>query len=133
MNYKEKEFTLDLKEKIVTIEQKLRNVSVLLLQKYTPLFVKENMELFIEFEKSKKDTFEIGYKSSLLLGVTDAQGDMIDFYTIPIWECNRHFFGLPISINLPGSKIIGGLINESEKDIQIELKKHLEESLELPD
>ncbi|KXY35720.1 DoxX [Bacillus cereus] len=133
MNYKEKEFTLDLKEKIVNIEQKLRNVSVLLLQNYAPLFIKKDMELFIELEKSKKDTFEIGYKSSILLGVTDAQGDMIDFYTIPIWECNRHFFGLPVSINLPGSKVIGELIDESEKDIQIELRKHLEEFLELPD
>ncbi|MED0906273.1 hypothetical protein CN327_21860 [Bacillus cereus] len=133
MNYKEKEFTLDLKEKIVNIEQKLRNVSVQLLQNYAPLFIKKDMELFIELEKSKKDTFEIGYKSSILLGVTDAQGDMIDFYTIPIWECNRHFFGLPVSINLPGSKVIGELIDESEKDIQIELRKHLEEFLELPD
>ncbi|PEA52726.1 hypothetical protein CON64_22130 [Bacillus pseudomycoides] len=133
MNYKEKEFTLDLKEKIVNIEQKLRNVSVQLLQNYAPLFIKKDMELFIELEKSKKDTFEIGYKSSILLGVTDAQGDMIDFYTIPIWECNRHFFSLPVSINLPGSKVIGELIDESEKDIQIELRKHLEEFLELPD
>ncbi|MGV6978098.1 hypothetical protein CN675_23175 [Bacillus toyonensis] len=133
MNYKEKEFTLDLKEKIVNIEQKLRNVSVQLLQNYAPLFIKKDMDLFIELEKSKKDTFEIGYKSSILLGVTDAQGDMIDFYTIPIWECNRHFFGLPVSINLPGSKVIGELIDESEKDIQIELRKHLEEFLELPD
>ncbi|MFY0127905.1 MULTISPECIES: hypothetical protein [Bacillus cereus group] len=133
MNYKEKEFTLDLKEKIINIEQKLRNVSVQLLQKYAPLFVKKDMELFIELEKSKKDTFEIGYKSSILLAVTDAQGDMIDFYTIPIWECNRHFFGLPVSINLPGSKVMGELIDESEKDIQIELKEHLEEFLELPD
>ncbi|MCP1399799.1 hypothetical protein CN988_26245 [Bacillus thuringiensis] len=133
MNYKEKEFTLDLKEKIINIEQKLRNVSVQLLQKYAPLFVKKDMELFIELEKSKKDTFEIGYKSSILLAVTDAQGDMIDFYTIPIWECNRHFFGLPVSINLPGSKVMGELIDESEKDIQIELREHLEEFLELPD
>ncbi|EJR57561.1 hypothetical protein IIM_00168 [Bacillus cereus VD107] len=133
MNYKEKEFTLDLKEKIINIEQKLRNISVQLLQKYAPLFIKKDMELFIDLEKSKKDTFEIGYKSSILLGVTDAQGDMIDFYTIPIWECNRHFFGLPVSINLPGSKVIGELIDESEKDIQIELREHLEEFLELPD
>lgn len=133
MNYKEKEFTLDLKEEIVNIEQKLRNVSVQLLQKYTPLFVKKDMELFIELEKSKKDTFEIGYKSSILLEVTDAQGDMIDFYTIPIWECNRHFLGLPVSIKFPGSKVIGELIDESEKDIQIELREHLEEFLELPD
>lgn len=133
MNYKEKEFTLDLKEKIINIEQKLRNVSVQLLQKYAPLFVKKDMELFIELEKSKKDTFEIGYKSSILLAVTDAQGDMIDFYTIPIWECNRHFFGLLVSINLPGSKVMGELIDESEKDIQIELREHLEEFLELPD
>ncbi|EOV9529252.1 hypothetical protein ACE41A_21700 [Bacillus cytotoxicus] len=133
MNYKEKEFTLDLKEKIVNIEQKLRNVSVQLLQNYTPLFVKKDMELFIELEKNKKDTFEIGYKSSILLEVTDTQGDMIDFYTIPIWKCNRYFLGLPVSINLPGSKIIGELIDESEKDIQIELRKHLEEFLELPD
>lgn len=133
MNYKEKEFTLDLKEKIINIEQKLRNVSVQLLQKYAPLFVKKDMELFIELEKSKKDTFEIGYKSSILLAVTDAQGDMIDFYTIPIWECNRHFFGLLVSINLPGSKVMGELIDESEKDIEIELREHLKGFLELPD
>lgn len=133
MNYKEKEFTLDLKEKIINIEQKLRNVSVQLLQKYAPLFVKKDMELFIELKKSKKDTFEIGYKSSILLAVTDAQGDMIDFYTIPIWECNRHFFGLLVSINLPGSKVMGELIDESEKDIEIELREHLKEFLELPD
>lgn len=132
MNYEKKEFTLDLKEKIVNIEQKLRNVSVQLLQNYAPLFIKKDMELFIELEKSKKDTFEIGYKSSILLEVIDAQGDMIDFYTIPIWECNCHFFGLPVSINLLGSKVIGELIDESEKDIQIELRKHLEEFLELP-
>lgn len=90
------------------------------------------MELFIEFEQNKKNIFEIGYKSSILLAINDEQGDMIDFYTIPIWECSLHFLGLPTHLRIPGSKTLGELINESEKDVEIELKEHLESFLELP-
>ncbi|MDM5188669.1 hypothetical protein QUF99_15475 [Bacillus sp. DX4.1] len=131
MKYIEKEFTIHLKEKITNIEQKLQHVSAFLLQTYTPLFSEKNMELFIEFEKKNNNPFDIGYESLILLEVTDENGDMIDFYQIPIWECKMYFLGLPISVKIPGSKVIGELIDESEQEIELELENHLEEVLSI--
>ncbi|HWO95353.1 MAG TPA: hypothetical protein VNM45_03230 [Bacillus sp. (in: firmicutes)] len=132
MKYKAKELTINLKEKIANMEERLEMVSALLLQRYAPLFIEKNMELFIEFERSKKNPFEAGYESSISIAVTDENGDMIDFYRIPIWECERHFLGLPVLVKIPGSRITGELMDESEKEVEMEIAEHLEELLQLP-
>lgn len=132
MKYKAKELTANLQEKIINIEERLKMVSDLLLQRYNPLFAEKKMELFIEFEKNKKNPYEIGYESSLSLAVINENGEMMDFYRIPIWECERHFLGLPVLARIPGSKVTGELIDESEEEIEMEIAEHLEELLHLP-
>lgn len=132
MKYKAKELTANLQEKIINIEERLKMVSDLLLQRYNPLFAEKKMELFIEFEKNKKNPYEIGYESSLSLAVINENGEMMDFYRIPIWECERHFLGLPVLVRIPGSKVTGELIDESEEEIEMEIAEHLEELLHLP-
>ena len=48
---------------------------------------------------------------------------------IKIWECDRYFLGLPISKNIPGSKIIGELLDESLVEVKEELKEYIKELL----
>ncbi len=50
------------------------------------------MELFIELIRDKEHPFETGYSSSISIAVLDEEGKMIEFYTVPIWECCNYFF-----------------------------------------
>ncbi|EMF45514.1 hypothetical protein B481_3399 [Planococcus halocryophilus Or1] len=50
-------------------------------------------------------------------------------HVITIWNCARIIFGLSVSKNIPGSKIIGDLVDESLKEIKKELKETIEEFL----
>lgn len=133
MKYHKIEFTNDLAKRIASRENALNDISQSLLKKYKPIFNKGNMELYIEFEKKMKNPFENGYESSISIGVTDSNGDMIDFYMIPIWNCRMYFFGLPVGKNLIGSKLIGELLDETEDEVKFEIKEHIEEFLALPD
>lgn len=49
------------------------------------------MELFIELIRDKENPFETGYSSSISIAVLDEEGKMIEFYTVPIWECCSYF------------------------------------------
>ena len=49
------------------------------------------MELFIELIRDKEHPFETGYSSSISIAVLDEEGKMIEFYTVPIWECCNYF------------------------------------------
>jgi hypothetical protein len=50
-------------------------------------------------------------------------------HIIKIWECDRYFLGLPISKNIPGSKIIGELLDESLVEVKAELKEYIDKVL----
>lgn len=85
------------------------------------------MELFIELIRDKENPFETGYSSSISIAVLDEEGKMIEFYTVPIWECCSYFLGVPLQIRFWGSKLSGELVDESYCEIEEELKERLEE------
>lgn len=57
------------------------------------------------------------------------EGEHLELYRILIWECHRYFLGMPISKNIPGSKIVGNLLDESIEDLKLELNEYLLEQL----
>lgn len=96
------------------------------------VFAKKNFELDADFDKEGDDPFKPGYSSSVTIGVSDKNdknGELIDLHIIKIWQCERTFLGMPISKNIPGSKIIGDLLDESVEEIKGELKEYIEEFL----
>ena len=72
----------------------------------------------------------MGYYSSVSIAVLDEEGEMIEFYIIPIWRCENIFLGMPIQSRVWGSKKVGELVDESCYEIEEELKEQLEEYLE---
>ncbi|MFZ3194769.1 MAG: hypothetical protein WA181_01005, partial [Bacillus mycoides] len=56
---------------------------------------------------------EIGYYSSVSIAVLDEEGEMIEFYIIPIWRCENAFLVMPTQSRVWGSKKVGELVDES--------------------
>ncbi|MED0995009.1 hypothetical protein P4T34_05790 [Bacillus mobilis] len=133
MKYKERDFTLELKEKIQCMEKEIERISFKLFKDYSHLYIEKNMELFIELIRDKEDPFETGYSSSITIAVLDEEGKMIEFYTVPIWECCNYSLGVPLQIRFWGSKLSGELVDESYYEIEEELKERLEEFLQFAD
>ena len=132
MKYQQKDFTEDLKTKIKKTEAELKKHIEKLLTENKSVFSKNNLELFADFDKEGDDPFKPGYSSSVAIGVsdkTDKNGELIDLHIIKIWECERNFLGMPISKNIPGSKITGELLDESVEEIKEELKEYMKEFL----
>ena len=127
MKYKEQEFTLELKEKIKGMEKEIERVTFKLYKDYSHLYIEKNMELSMELVKDKEHPFEVGYYSSAAIAILDEEKEMIGFYNIPIWKCERIFLGMPIQSNILGSKKVGELADESCYEIEEELKEQLEE------
>ncbi|MED1409564.1 MULTISPECIES: hypothetical protein [Bacillus] len=133
MKYKEQEFTLELKEKIQCMENEIERISLKLFKDYSHLYIEKNMELFMELIRDKENPFETGYYSSISIAVLDEEGAMIEFYTVPIWECGNYFLGVPLQMRVWGSKLSGELVDESYCEIEEELKERLEEFLQFAD
>lgn len=66
-----------------------------------------------------------GYSSSVSIAIAERNKELIDIHTIKIWECERTFLGMPISKKIPGSNIIGELLDESLEEIREELKGYI--------
>ena len=130
MKYKEQEFTLELKENIQCMEKEIERISLGLFKEYSHLYIGKNMKLYMGFEREKENPFEIGYYSSVSIAVLDEEGEMIEFYIIPIWRCENTFLGMPTQSRVWGSKKVGELVDESCYEIEEELKEQLEEYLE---
>lgn len=130
MKYKEQEFTLELKENIKCMEKEIERISLGFFKAYSHLYIGENMKLDMGFEREKENPFEIGYYSSVSIAVLDEEGEMIEFYIIPIWRCENTFLGMPTQSRVWGSKKVGELVDESCYEIEEELKEQLEEYLE---
>ncbi|MED0905379.1 hypothetical protein CN327_22045 [Bacillus cereus] len=127
MKYKERDFTLELKEKIQCMEKEIERISLKLFEEYSYLYIEKNMELSMELVKDKEHPFEVGYYSSAAIAILDEEKEMIEFHNIPIWKCERIFLGMPIQSNILGSKKVGELVDESCYEIEEELKEQLEE------
>ncbi|MBM7702979.1 hypothetical protein [Metabacillus iocasae] len=129
MKYEHKEFTLTLKE---IIQQKEKQVQVLLEQmknEHVARFEQLDLTLEAEFERVGIDPFQPGYSSSISIGISDLDNELIDLYTVYIWECDRSFLGLTILKNLPGSKVKGELLDESIEELEKELYEYIEDHL----
>ncbi|KZE38919.1 hypothetical protein AV656_08440 [Bhargavaea cecembensis] len=133
MKYVELDFTPQLER---TIRQKEETLEMLLkatMEKYRPQFEQKGMELDAELDRTKDELFEPGYESSLSLAVLDRDGELEELHFISIWACRRVFLGLWVNLPLPGSRITGELLDESEEEIRLELQEFLQEYLEEED
>ncbi|WP_312471975.1 hypothetical protein [Neobacillus sp.] len=108
MKYLQTDFSSDLNELINTTEHSFYEHSKLLLSEYADLCVKRDRKLTIEVEKYGKDPFMPGYVSIISV-IIKREKDKIKIVG-PIWKCQRTFFGIQLSKNLPGSKVSGELI-----------------------
>ncbi|MED1603627.1 hypothetical protein [Alkalihalophilus marmarensis] len=130
MIFQEKDFTLDLKEKINSIEIALYKLIEILLDEYKPTFAKKGLEFNAEFDRIGRNPFQPGYTSSISIGISDDEKEeLTHLHTIKIWECERYFLGVPISKKIPGSKVTGELLDETYEDIELELKAFIVEQL----
>lgn len=132
MRYQQKDFTQELKTKIQEMESALKERSMILLRENKSIFDNRNLELHAGFDINGSDHFQPGYCSSIFIGIADKidpSGELLNLHVITIWECQRTLLGLPVSKNIPGSKIIGELVDKSLKEIKEELKEYIEEFL----
>lgn len=60
MKYKERDFTLELKEKIQCMEKEIERISLELYKEYSHLYIEKNMELSMGLVKDKEHPFELG-------------------------------------------------------------------------
>lgn len=133
MRYVEKDFTLELKEKIKNIEAALKDLIEKLLVENETLFAKKGLHFDAGFDRVGHEPFQPGYNSSISIGISDESDELTELHIIRIWECDRYFLGMPISRKVPGSKIVGELLDESFEDLKLELKGFIEEQLTFTD
>lgn len=132
MKYQQKDFTQELKTKIQQMEYALKEHGVSLLRENKSVFDNRTLEFDAGFDANGSDHFLPGYCSTFSIGITDKinqTGELLNVHVITIWECQRSLLGLPVSKNIPGSKIIGELVDESLKELKEELKETIEEFL----
>ncbi|MEH6988716.1 hypothetical protein [Cytobacillus firmus] len=129
MRIQDKDFTPQLKTKIEGIEQKLKEQGERLQTEYRTAFSKKGLKLESVFDQEGNDVFQPGYSSSISVGFTDKNGDLLDLKIIKIWECERILLGMPVLRKFPGSKVAGELLDESPEEIRIELKEYMDEIL----
>lgn len=96
-----------------------------LLKECKPLVAKKNLNFEGEFAIDGNDPFKPGYSSSVNIVMIEENGELIDLHIIKIWECERTLLGMPITKNLPGSKIIGSILDESLEEVEKELQDYL--------
>lgn len=130
MKYVELDFTPQLERTIRRKEETLEKLLKATVEKYRPRFEQKGMELDAELERTKDALFEPGYQSSISLAVLDRDGELEELHIIDIWACRRVFLGLWVTLPLPGSRIAGELLDETEEEIRLELEEFLQESLE---
>lgn len=130
MKYQQKDFDEKLKGKIINLEVVLKDYAEKLLSQNKSVFAKKELDFDAGFDKVGNNPFKPGYSSSISIGIADKNDELIDVHIIKIWECESSLFGMPISKNIPGSKIIGELLDESMEEIKEELKEYIEEVLE---
>ncbi|MGM0806161.1 MAG: hypothetical protein ACQET8_15550 [Bacillota bacterium] len=121
MRYHQREFSHELMQRIKDIEAALAEDIEYLLLKYKPLFNKKNVTFNGAFHIEGDHPFTPEYISSISIGISGEKEELIDLHTIKIWECYRSFLGMPISKAIPGSKIVGELLDETLEEVKEEL------------
>lgn len=133
MKFDQKDFNPELCKKIADLEMELENELFILERKFKTFFSQKQQKIEVSFDREGQTLFESGYSSSISLGIIDEDGELIDLLTINIWECKYLFLGLPMSRKIPGAKLVGELVDESVKEIKLEIREFLEESLQEDD
>lgn len=129
MKYLQKDFSASLLEVIKNKELELKDLSKKLLEQYKSVLAQKNFNLDTSFDKEGGDPFEPGYSSYVSLGISEMNGDLIDLHTIKIWNCERYFFGIPTTKKIPGSRIIGELLDETYEEMKEEFNELIQEYL----
>jgi hypothetical protein len=129
MKYQQRDFDEGLKEKIKCTERVFNDYSERLADDHASVFEKKGLEFEARFDQEGEDPFTPGYSSSLSIGIAEKGGEIIDLLVIKIWECERTILGMPISKNVPGSKVTGEYLDESIEEVKAELKEYVMESL----
>ena len=133
MKYQQKDFTEELRSKIKNIELTLQKHIEKILNENKTVFAKKNLEFDADFAKEGDEPFVPGYTSSIAIGITDninKNSELNDLHIIKIWECERTLLGMPVSKNIPGSKISGELLDESLEEIKEELRDYIGDVLQ---
>jgi len=125
MKYQHKDFNSELMETIRNTENDLKDHIERLLKEYKSAFAKKNLDFDAGFDKVGENPFKPGYSSTVSIGIADKNGELIDLHTIKIWECERSILGMPTSKNIPGSNIIGELLDESLEEVKEEFKEYI--------
>lgn len=128
MKFRQKDFSEELKEKIQNTELALKDHIEKLLSDYKSFFAEKNLDFDAGFDIEGNDPFQPGYSSSVSIGISE-NDELIDLHLIKIWECDRYILGVPTTKNIPGSKIIGELLDEPLEEVKKELKEYIEEVL----
>lgn len=125
MKFQQTDFTEELMEKIKNTELALKGYTESLLKEYKSTFAKKDFVFDAGFHQEGNDPFMPGYSSSVSIAIAEKNKELIDIHTIKIWECERTFLGMPISKKIPGSNIIGELLDEPLEEIKEELKGYI--------
>jgi hypothetical protein len=129
MKYNQKDFSASLIEEIKNKELEFNNLSEELIDQYKSVLAQKNFNLDTSFDIEGEDPFEPGYSSYLSLGIAEKNGDLIDLHTIKIWNCERYFLGIPTTKKIPGSRIIGELLDETYEEVKEEVNEFIQEYL----
>ncbi|WP_411333364.1 hypothetical protein ACK1LH_13560 [Metabacillus indicus] len=129
MKVHQKDFSEALLTKIITAETAMKRLIERLLVKNKSVFAEKKLDLHGEFSKEGNDPFTPDYSSSVWVGVSEENGELIDLHTIKIWECHRSFLGLTTLKKIPGSTISGELLDESVEEVESELVEYLKDFL----
>ncbi|MEL3973298.1 hypothetical protein AAEO50_13500 [Rossellomorea oryzaecorticis] len=129
MKYQQRDFDGELKEKIKRTERVLNDNIERFAAEQASVFEKRDLDFEARFDQEGEDRFTPGYSSSLSIGIAEKGGELIDLHVIKIWKCDRSILGMPISKNVPGSKVTGEYLDESIEEVKEELRRYVKESL----
>lgn len=78
------------------MEKEIEWILFKLYKEYLCLYIENYMELDMGFVREKENFFEVGYYLLVVIVILDEEKEMIGFYNILIWKCERIFLGMLI-------------------------------------
>ncbi|WP_409290381.1 hypothetical protein [Peribacillus sp. SCS-37] len=129
MKYQEPFFSEDLRNSINRKEEGASQLIQELNQYYKPAFSEKGLYFAAELFRKGDDCFVPEYESALVLEISE-DDELIDYHSITVWHCQRTWLALPVSRNVPGSRVWGELAGETLEEIREELEDYIEEQLE---
>jgi hypothetical protein len=109
MEYSQSDFSDELNKMIISTEQSFVQHCSFLMNEFEPMFKKKNQRLHLELIKNGINLFTPGYVSLVLVEIEPHLEKYKIKIRIPIWKCQRTILGIPVTNNIPYSKITGTL------------------------